>query len=92
MFVDLVGGITGLLNMEANGGNVDAQGRRTVQWWQAREIKLVSTPAQSVQLDGEVLGTPEVTCRVLPQAIRVITPGIANGKTAAGKPAAKASN
>jgi diacylglycerol kinase family enzyme len=28
-----------------------------------------------VQLDGEVLGTPTVSARVLPQAIRVITPG-----------------
>jgi YegS/Rv2252/BmrU family lipid kinase len=83
MFIDLVGGITGLLNMEANGGNVNAQGQRTVQWWQAREIELAAQPAQSVQLDGEVLGTPAVSCRVLPQAIRVLTPGALNGKAAA---------
>ncbi len=87
MFVDLVGGITGLLNMEANGGNVDAQGQRTVQWWQAKEVSLVAAPAQSVQLDGEVLGTPEVACRVLPQAVRVVTPGVVNGKAAATKAA-----
>ncbi len=85
MFVDLVGGITGLLNLEASGGNVDAQGQRTVQWWQAREVQLASEPAQSVQLDGEVLGAPEVSCRVLPQAIRVIIPGAPNGKVPAGK-------
>lgn len=88
MFVDLVGGITGLLNMEANGGNVDAQGQRTVQWWQAKEVSLIATPAQSVQVDGEVLSTPEVACRVLPQAVRVITPGVSNGKAPAAKTAA----
>jgi diacylglycerol kinase family enzyme len=46
-----------------------------VQWWQAREVRLVSTPAQTVQLDGEVLGNPTVSARVLPQAVRIITPG-----------------
>jgi YegS/Rv2252/BmrU family lipid kinase len=87
MFVDLVGGITGLLNLEASGGNVDAQGQRTVQWWQAKEVELAAEPAQSVQLDGEVLGTPVVSCRVLPQAIRVVIPGSPNGRVAAGKAA-----
>ena len=72
LFTDLVGSITGLINVDASG---DAEGRRAVQWWQAKEVQLISTPAQSVQLDGEVLGTPAVAARVLPQAIRVITPG-----------------
>lgn len=85
MFVDLVGGMTGLLNMEASGGNTDAQGQRTVQWWQAKQVELTATPAQSVQLDGEVLGTPSVSCRVIPQAIHVITPGAANGRAATPK-------
>jgi YegS/Rv2252/BmrU family lipid kinase len=80
MFVDLVGGITGLLNMEVNGGNVDAQGQRTIQWWQAKQVELAAVPAQSVQVDGEVLNAPEVACRVLPQAIRVVTPGAVNGR------------
>lgn len=85
MFVDLVGGMTGLLNMEANGGNTDAQGQRTVQWWQAKQVELTSVPAQSVQLDGEVLGTPSVSCRIIPQSILVVTPGAANGRVAAPK-------
>ena len=80
LFVELVGGMTGLMNMEANGGNTDAQGVRTVQWWQARQVELTSTPAQSVQLDGEVLSTPSVSCRILPQTISVITPGAVNGR------------
>lgn len=87
MFVDLIGGMTGLMNMEVNGGNTDAQGRRTVQWWQARQVELVSNPEQSVQLDGEVLGTPDVRCRVLPQALRVLTPGATNSKGGAGRAA-----
>jgi len=76
LFTDLVGSITGLINVEA--GN-DADGKRAIQWWQAKEVRLVSTPAQSVQLDGEVLGTPAVSARVLPQAIHVITPGAFTG-------------
>ena len=85
MFIDLVGGMTGLLNMEANGGNTNAQGQRTVQWWQAKQVELTSMPAQSVQLDGEVLGTPSVSCRIIPQSILVVTPGAANGRVAAPK-------
>jgi diacylglycerol kinase (ATP) len=78
LFTDLVGSITGLINVDAS---TDPQGKRAVQWWQAKEVRLVSTPAQTVQLDGEVLGTPAVSARILPQAIRVITPGTASGAT-----------
>ena len=66
MFTDLVGSITGLIDVEAES---DSGGKRAVQWWQAKEVRLVSTPAQSVQLDGEVLGAPAVLARALPQAI-----------------------
>lgn len=77
LFTDLIGSITGLINVDASS---DAEGKRAVQWWQAKEVRLVSTPAQSVQLDGEVLGTPAVSARVLPQTIRVITPGAPAGQ------------
>mgnify|MGYP007071129398 CR=1 FL=1 len=60
--------------------------------WQAKEVRLVSTPAQSVQLDGEVLGTPAVSARVLPQAIRVLTPGPAAGSGKPGSAAGQAKN
>jgi diacylglycerol kinase (ATP) len=76
LFTDLVGSITGLINVEADNGSND---KRAIQWWQAKEVRLVSTPAQAVQLDGELLGTPAVSARVLPQAIRVITPGAITG-------------
>jgi YegS/Rv2252/BmrU family lipid kinase len=84
MFTDVVGSITGLLNVEAGD---DSNGKRAVQWWQAKEVHLLSTPAQTVQLDGEVLGTPSVSAHVIPQAIRVLTPGAVtaagNGNSAA---------
>lgn len=89
IFTDLVGSMTGLINVDANG---DADGKRAVQWWQAKEVRLVSTPAQSVQLDGEVLGTPAVSAHVLPQAIRVITPGAPTGQAKAGPGAGQAKN
>ncbi len=88
MFTDLIGSITELINVDAS----DAEGKRAVQWWQAKEVRLVSTPAQSVQLDGEVLGTPAVSARVLPQAIRVITPGPANVPSKSGPAAGQAKN
>ena len=87
MFTDLIGSITGLINVDASD---DAEGKRAVQWWQAKEVRLVSTPAQSVQLDGEVLGTPAVSARVLPQAIRVLTPGPATGSAKTGPTAGQA--
>jgi YegS/Rv2252/BmrU family lipid kinase len=74
MFTDLVGSMTGLLNVDA-ASDPEGAAKRAVQWWQAREVRLLSTPAQTVQLDGEVLGTPTVSARVLPQAVRIITPG-----------------
>lgn len=88
MFTDLIGSITGLINVDAS----DAEGKRAVQWWQAKEVRLVSTPAQSVQLDGEVLGTPAVSARVLPQAIRVITPGALTGSSKSGPAAGQTKN
>lgn len=101
LFTDLVGSITGLINVEAPmDGSAAASNKRAIQWWQAREVHLAATPPQSVQLDGEVLGTPAVSARVLPQAIRVITPGapLPNGQaktieaksTQAAAPAAQA--
>jgi YegS/Rv2252/BmrU family lipid kinase len=60
MFTDLIGSITGLINVDASS---DTEGKRAVQWWQAKEVRLVSTPAQTVQLDGEVLGALAVSAR-----------------------------
>ena len=67
LFTDLVGGMTGLINVDAS---TDVEGKRAVQWWQAKEVRLVSTPAQTVQLDGEVLGAPAVSAGSTPSDSR----------------------
>lgn len=87
LFVDLVGSITGILNVEAGktaGGGANSsigygsdQTKRAVQWWQAKQVTLTAEPPQVVQLDGEVLGRESITCRVLPQAVRIVTSGVA---------------
>ncbi len=46
-----------------------------VERWQGREVTVVSTPAQSVQADGEVLPSGQVSVRVLPHAVRFVVPG-----------------
>jgi YegS/Rv2252/BmrU family lipid kinase len=46
-----------------------------VEHWQAREVRVVSQPAQAVQADGEVLPMGSVTARVLHQAVHFIVPG-----------------
>ncbi len=80
LFTDLVGSITGLLNVEAAAQNAENGEKRALQWWQAKEMRLVTEPRQAVQYDGEVLDASEVHCRVIPHALRVITPGAGNGK------------
>jgi YegS/Rv2252/BmrU family lipid kinase len=45
-----------------------------MQHWQAREVTLVTDPPQTVQLDGDVLGTTPFTARVLSRAARIIVP------------------
>jgi YegS/Rv2252/BmrU family lipid kinase len=42
--------------------------------WQAREITVLSTPPQTVQVDGEILGQTPITAKVLPQAVSIIVP------------------
>jgi YegS/Rv2252/BmrU family lipid kinase len=76
---DLIGTITGLKSVPAGGEPVTLsssqdQIRQTLHYWQAKEVTLTSSPPQTVQYDGEVLGKVDVRCQVLPQAIRVITP------------------
>lgn len=40
--------------------------------WQAREVTIETTPAQPVQVDGEMAGETPVTVRVVPNAVRVL--------------------
>jgi diacylglycerol kinase family enzyme len=50
--------------------------------WQGREASVVAEPAQTIQLDGEVVGQTPVIARVWPQALRVIVPAQAEPPTA----------
>ena len=42
--------------------------------WQASQIRIDATPAQPVQVDGELGGETPVTIRAVPNAVRVIVP------------------
>lgn len=42
--------------------------------WQAREIRLVADPPQSIECDGEMIDPTPVSASVVPQALRVIVP------------------
>ncbi|GAB4575573.1 MAG: diacylglycerol kinase family lipid kinase [Anaerolineae bacterium] len=46
-----------------------------LQHWQAREVRVESTPRQTVQGDGELFCDTPVVARVVPGAVRVIVPG-----------------
>lgn len=80
-FFDILGSITGLKQIQsadsiAQPNDLNQQLAQSIQHWQARTVKLVATPAQSTQYDGEVLGKAPVDCRVLPGAVRVLTPPV----------------
>jgi diacylglycerol kinase family enzyme len=42
--------------------------------WQAREITIDSDPSQSVIGDGELWGETPISIKVLPQAVKFVTP------------------
>ena len=59
-----------LLSLAANAiGVVD-----NLPHWQAREIELVSDPAQSIECDGEIVEPTPVRVRVVPQSLNIIVP------------------
>ncbi len=45
-----------------------------VKHWQGKEISVTSTPAQTVQCDGEVLKEMPVNIKIIPGAINVLVP------------------
>jgi diacylglycerol kinase (ATP) len=52
----------------------------TYAHWQARQIEISAEPSQPVQLDGEMAGRTPVSIQVIPQALRLLTPGEKNAK------------
>jgi diacylglycerol kinase family enzyme len=46
----------------------------SLQHWQAHEIKLVTEPQQSLQIDGDVVGKTPLTAKILSKATHVIVP------------------
>ena len=50
---------------------------QSLQVWQAREIAVITTPPRVIQADGEIIGQGPIRCRVLPHALKVITPDLA---------------
>ena len=66
-----------LITVTKAAGNVLLRNENLVPFehWQGREVTVVSYPAQAVQADGEVLPEGSVTVRILPGAVRVVTPG-----------------
>jgi YegS/Rv2252/BmrU family lipid kinase len=74
---DLLGSITGLKQMQTADSSVEEQFRASLQWWQAKSVSLTSTPPQTVQYDGEILGKTAIECQILPAAIQAVVPKVA---------------
>lgn len=52
---------------------------QAMQHWQARAITVVSDPVQTVQADGEILGSSPVQAQVIPNALQIVVPKAAEG-------------
>lgn len=71
--------LSGILGQETNGVVAELPGEpagqpRTVRHWRAREVKVTSTPASSVQCDGEMIGETPKQISLLPAALQVVVP------------------
>jgi diacylglycerol kinase family enzyme len=68
--------LTSLLSLALNavgaGFNPD-----TIQPWQVREVAIQAEPSQAVQSDGEIIGETPIIAKILPQALRIIVPEVA---------------
>jgi YegS/Rv2252/BmrU family lipid kinase len=75
------GDLASLLSVAASmvAGNEKAE---PLLHWTAREASIEADPPQTIQLDGEIIGSTPVQARVLPQALRVIVPATAEPPTA----------
>jgi YegS/Rv2252/BmrU family lipid kinase len=76
---DILGSITGMKQMQVEDKNIDiskvnVQIQQNLQYWQGKKISIVTEPVQTVQFDGEVLGKVAIECKVVPEAVGVLTP------------------
>lgn len=52
----------------------DTLGLGEIQHWQVKQVKILSDPPQTVQVDGDYLGTTPVEMCCLPQSLRIVVP------------------
>lgn len=83
---DILGSITGIKQMQIEDSGMDmsklnVQIQQNLQYWQGKEVSVVTEPAQMVQVDGEVLGKVAIECKVVPEAVGVLTPSLPDPDT-----------
>jgi diacylglycerol kinase (ATP) len=71
--------LTGILSQEAKDVvaeeiGVEPSQPRSVRHWQAKEVRVQSTPASNVQCDGEMIGETPKRVSILPAAVQVVVP------------------
>jgi diacylglycerol kinase (ATP) len=59
---------------------LDSQFQQSLHCWQAKEIIIESTPPGLIQADGDLIGEGKIHCKVLPNALKVFVPDLANTK------------
>jgi diacylglycerol kinase (ATP) len=69
----LIASILGQDVVESADSFEDAESR-VIRHWQAKEIEIQTEPADSVQCDGEMIGSTPKSIRVLAGALKVVTP------------------
>lgn len=72
--LSLLSSVAGFEELDIAGEIPDRESEKRLQHWQARNITIDAEPAQTVQVDGEILRAMPISIEVIPQALRVITP------------------
>lgn len=52
----------------------DSLGLRDIQHWQVKQVKILSDPPQTVQVDGDNLGMTPVEIHCLPRSLHIVMP------------------
>ncbi len=63
-------------------GGAASSENENFQLYQAREIEIEADPPQIVQVDGEIVGATPLRARIIPAALRVIVPRLAEAPAA----------